>query len=366
MKKHNLLFLITIIICTQKPTILNAQNRRYDNYDLNSLSYILPKLDPKLQISEYIRRIFQDKKGNLWFGTNGDGVCRYDGKTLTYFSTKEGFAGYAVRGIVEDKDGNVWFGTDGGVSKYDGKSFTNFSTKEGLSSTDVWSMYCDKSGTIWVGTSDGLCFHKPSITLKTGEKAFAIFPILFADVKNPVSRFTPKLVWAVLEDKAGNLWFGTDGLGVCRYDGKSFTIFTEADGLANNNVGCILEDKKGNIWFGTRFGGVSRYDGKTFTNFATQDGLGSNFVYTILEDKTGKIWFSTLTGGVSRYDPSAALKAGKITFTVFKNNSNLTKSNHIQSMLEDKNGKLWFGFSGGLFRFDGQSFVNITKSGPWK
>ena len=100
-------------------------------------------------ISAFVRRIFQDTKGDLWFGTNGDGVIRYDGDSLEYFSINEGFGGVAVRGIVEDREGNVWFGTEGGVTKYDGESFTNFAEKDGLASNDVWSIVIDSKGMIW-------------------------------------------------------------------------------------------------------------------------------------------------------------------------------------------------------------------------
>jgi ligand-binding sensor domain-containing protein len=55
----------------------------------------------------------------------------------------------------------------------------------------------------------------------------------------------------MLEDKSGNLWFGTYGGGVSKYDGKSFTHFTEKEGLSNNTVLSMLEDKSGNLWFGT-------------------------------------------------------------------------------------------------------------------
>ena len=103
-------------------------------------------------------------------------------------------------------------------------------------------------------------------------------------------------------DKTGNLWFGTLGGGVSRYDGKSFTNFTIAQGLANNTVKSITEDKTGNLWFGTEGGGVSRYDGKSFTNFTTAQGLANNTVWSISEDKTGNLWFGTYGGGVSRYD----------------------------------------------------------------
>jgi serine phosphatase RsbU (regulator of sigma subunit)/streptogramin lyase len=104
------------------------------------------------------------------------------------------------------------------------------------------------------------------------------------------------------KDKTGNLWFGTYGGGVSRYDGKSFVNFTTAQGLANNNVWSITEDKTGNLWFGTDGGGVSRYDGKSFVNFTTAQGLANNTVWSITEDKTGNLWFGTYGGGVSRYD----------------------------------------------------------------
>ena len=70
-------------------------------------------------------------------------------------------------------------------------------------------------------------------------------------------------------DRRGNLWFGTLGGGVSRYDGKSFSNFTSLQGLANNIVYCITEDKMGALWFGTSGGGLSRYDGKEFKNFST-------------------------------------------------------------------------------------------------
>jgi ligand-binding sensor domain-containing protein len=52
------------------------------------------------------------------------------------------------------------------------------------------------------------------------------------------------------------------------YDGKTFKNFTEKDGLVNNAIMSMLEDKNSNLWFGTKLFGLSRYDGKTFTTFS--------------------------------------------------------------------------------------------------
>jgi serine phosphatase RsbU (regulator of sigma subunit) len=131
-------------------------------------------------------------------------------------------------------------------------------------------------------------------------------------------------------DKTGNLWFGTYGGGVSRYDGKTFTNYTTAQGLANNLVRSITEDKTGNLWFGTEGGGVSRYDGKTFTNYTTAQGLANNIVYSISEDKTGNLWFGTNGGGVSRYD-------GK-TFTNYTTAQGLP-DDVVTQVVMDKNGK---------------------------
>jgi len=87
--------------------------------------------DTALQTSKHIRSILQDKTGNFWFGTDGDGACRYDGNSLTCFTEKEGLCSNFVRTSLEDKAGNIWFGTRDGVCRYDGKSFANLTDKEG-------------------------------------------------------------------------------------------------------------------------------------------------------------------------------------------------------------------------------------------
>lgn len=84
-----------------------------------------------------------------------------------------------------------------------------------------------------------------------------------------------KFVQCCLQDKKGNMWFGTAGNGVYVYDGKSFVNFTHQsfihfslkNDLNHNDILCCMEDKTGNIWLGTRNTGLSRYDGKVFTDY---------------------------------------------------------------------------------------------------
>jgi ligand-binding sensor domain-containing protein len=67
-----------------------------------------------------------------------------------------------------------------------------------------------------------------------------------------------------MQDKSGNLWFGTTDNGLYKYDGKSFNQFTTNDGLDCNKIYCILEDKDGKIWVGTEVG-LCLYNGMTFS-----------------------------------------------------------------------------------------------------
>jgi streptogramin lyase len=172
----------------------------------------------------------------------------------------------------------------------------------------------------------------------------------------------------VLEDRKGNLWFGTKDSGVYCYNGKSFLHYTTRQGLASNMALHLYEDKSGNIWFATG-GGASRYDGKSFRNFTTKDGLPNNDITTIIEDKTGKLWFGT-RGDACFYD-------GK-TFTVFKNKDGKPFYN-VWAIIEDQKGNVWFGAtiindrrsngkggdtlfaSEGLWRYDGSTYTKVSQ-----
>jgi hypothetical protein len=79
-----------------------------------------------------------------------------------------------------------------------------------------------------------------------------------------------------------------------------FTTYNTDNGLALDQVYSGYKDGHGNLWFGTNGGGVSKYDGKDFINYTTAQGLANNVVWSIVEDKSGNLWFGTDGGGVSK------------------------------------------------------------------
>jgi ligand-binding sensor domain-containing protein len=83
-------------------------------------------------VREFVRTMYQDRNGNYWFGTNGDGIIRYDGRTLEKITIAGLLPNFRVFEIVEDREGNIWFGTSEGLLKNDGLKFETFLLKEGL------------------------------------------------------------------------------------------------------------------------------------------------------------------------------------------------------------------------------------------
>jgi ligand-binding sensor domain-containing protein len=299
-------------------------------------------------VREFVRTMYQDSKGNYWFGTNGDGIIRYDKQTLEKIIIEGISPRFRVLEIVEDKAGNIWFGTSEGLIKYNGKHFNTFSKKEGLQNEEIWGLAIDKNGLIWVGSTGG-------VSNFDGEK-FTPFSLPDSMVENPKSMLSPKLVFKIIEDKNGTMWFATDGNGIFKYNNGKFAHLTTKNGLTDNNTADIIEDSQGNIWIGTFYGGVSKFDGKTYTNFTKDRTIAGEETYNLYEDSQGNIWFTAEGYGVYRYD-------GK-DFAQFTIENGLT-SNVVQSIFEDNKGQLWFGTWQGICIFDGEKFVNANDKEPW-
>ena len=191
---------------------------------------------------------------------------------------------------MQDKGGKLWFATIDGVYNYDGKSFTSFIVKEDgpgfmSSNHNVESILEDKAGNIWFG----------------GRNNEGVYRYDGKSITNIEIKEQKPFNWArpFLVDKNGDVWFINWG-GAYRFDGKSTKKFTSNDGL-NITVTSIIEDKNGILWFGGK-GGICRYDGANFTCFSKQDGLINDDVWSILEDRTGNLWIGTKNTNLYRYD----------------------------------------------------------------
>ncbi|MFC3416137.1 sensor histidine kinase [Algoriphagus hitonicola] len=327
-----------------------------------------------------------DQSGNLWFGTWGAGISKFDGTSFTNFSTAHGLSNNLVHCLAEDLNGNLWIGTEGGgISIYDGYSFTTLSQSDGLVNDVIYGIYHDSKGNTWIagGNKGATKFDGESFTSfnkETGLSANSIIKIIedkhgfiwFGTGNNGTFRFDGKdfihftiedglasnTILSISKDKAGNLWFGTDGGGISKYSQGTnlnqkgeFTSYTLADGLGNNQVWDIKEDLQGNIWLATGGGGVSKFDGEIFTNYTSSQGLAEDVVYTITTDKSDNKWIGTAGGGLVLFKGNA--------FTNFTPDLGIAL-NGVFGIQEDDKGNLWFGTNGeGITKYDGKSFTNF-------
>lgn len=210
--------------------------------------------------------------------------------------------------------------------------------EQGLSSSFIRSLLFDKEGNLWMGTVGG------GATRYDGS-SFTSF------TEN--NGLTNNTVLAMIQDSKGRIWFGTEGGGACCYDGKIMWRFTKDEGMSDNTILALCEDKQGRIWFGTNGAGVCVYDGKTITTYDESMGLNNNTVRSIIQDSKGEMWFGTNGWGASRFN-------GK-TFTYFGTGAGLN-SKIVHSIIEDSKGNIWFATDdGGVNIFDGKRISYLTK-----
>ncbi len=331
-----------------------------------------PEKVPVLTFTRGILAVFEDSKGNFWFGSRGEGVCCYDGHTYTYYTSDQGLPEHNyVRVIEEDDRGNIWFD---GRSFFDGE---RIHTLEGVGEWDALKTRANRfksSSASWELIPGAKWFSVPNdgILRYDGKKLdYLAFPIPKEDtlfVKGmgltymPAYPFFPYYVLTTLKDREGRMWFGTQSRGVVGYDGEGFTYFNP-DSFGNATICSLFQDRSGVYWFGSNGGGLYRYDGKQYRNFTAEHGLDNpGFckgdyrdmpgtlarVWAINQDNEGNLWFGTADAGVWRYD-------GKnlINYTI---EDGLT-DNFVSAIYKDREGKMWFvTMSGDLCTFNGHNF----------
>ncbi|MEX0996420.1 MAG: two-component regulator propeller domain-containing protein [Flavobacteriaceae bacterium] len=316
------------------------------------------KGDVVTELGNNIIVVFQDKKNVYWFGSWETGVYKYDGKELVNFTTKHGLLNNRIDEIKEDDFGNIYFvsaNATSAISKFNGNAFTTLTAVPSenwkLESTDLWFKYS-------YGNT-GKVYRYDGITL---------FEL---QLPKPPNLSNPFDVYSIYKDRKGNIWFGTNPVGVCRYDGKSFEWITEEDVTEFRNEGAngvrsITEDKNGDFWFNTEYR-YSVYDSATLKSnkfYSRDESIGGldgkkdsnldEYLSSVL-DNNNDLWFVTYLDGVWKYDARLPDGQGmKITHYPVQDNS---KNISLFSIYKDNNGDLWLGtHENGAFKFNGQTF----------
>ncbi len=218
---------------------------------------------------------------------------------------------HLVRSIVQTEDGYLWILAGQGVLRFDGREFENvsleadhpiyelFSTNGrsgkltqkdlidyGLSSDQIQAVIEDRKGFLWVGTEFGLDrLSKASNGQIHTENYLENVDVL-----------------SLFEDREGSIWVGTRSAGLKCLKETVFTTHSVSNGADSNHFTSLLKDSKGRIWAGTRYGDLYRLEDGHFGKVPFETDIFDNFMFTIEEDNQGRILFGTEYRGVHMYE----------------------------------------------------------------
>jgi len=296
--------------------------------------------------------LYKDKEDNVWIGTYFAGVAYTWDESITsirrYYANSEGCdMGYYIREIVPDEDGNLWIGTESqGLTRLDQRldNIVQIPIDENGNSCNIHGLCCD-GDFVWVGTYEQtrslVRIHRRTLASKSYPSA-------------------GKEIYTICRTSGGELWIGTTS-GLKRYD-RATDRFV-GDSAIRSHVYHIREDSSGNIWAATYSDGLYKYDAMKDAwrhyLYAERDtaSLAANKVLSVFEDSRNRIWLTTEGGGLCRYDSEAD------SFVRYKNRLPFDTCYRIE---EDAQGVFWITSNKGLIRFDAEAlsyYVFTTDDG---
>lgn len=346
-----------------------------------------------LRPDEFLRYRYEDRAGNLWLGSEDQGLYQISGNRLNhYLYDKNSSASHRVRVGGEDREGNLWVFSDKQLLRFHDNRFIPCFSPDGFDGAPIRSVFCDREGTVWVGT-DGQGLYRLSrqfltaYSVKDGLLDNNVYPVYedrqgaiwigasqsgitrFADGKFTVYRLARREqngkseisvtgapgqgakvnVDAFYQDNSGQLWVGIGG-GLVTLNGNKLTDYSSILDSPKESTEAILQDRSGTLWFGTTKGLFKMRDGKV-TGYFTSAGLPGHAITALLEDHAGTLWVGT-RDGLARFDGER--------FTAFTTNQGLV-GNRIRCLYEDADGVLWIGTTdSGLSRYQDGRFTSYT------
>jgi ligand-binding sensor domain-containing protein/signal transduction histidine kinase len=281
---------------------------------------------------DFATSLAQTPDGYLWIGTSG-GLVRFDGTRFTVFDPENepAFRDDSVYSLYTSRDGTLWAGTEGGgLVRYRAGSFRAFGPAEGLTNGFVRVVFEDRARNLWVGTDNGLFRLE-------GESLVRVDGV--GDVPHVA-------VHSIAEDRAGRLLVGGGGLLVM--NGRQVAHYSSSENLADNAIRTICETSDGALWIGT-ISGLRRLDrGLEGNPFAAPRILsGANIAY-LLSTRNGAVWIGTYGHGLMRYQGGRVVPGPA------------TPHNNLLALFEDNENNIWVGTQGGLLRLSPSAATTVT------
>ncbi|MHB9030661.1 MAG: ligand-binding sensor domain-containing protein, partial [Candidatus Latescibacterota bacterium] len=310
-----------------------------------------------------IQSLLADRAGNVWFGTSGEGVIRFDGSGWFHHAPgdtvqlSEAPLSAQIIDMAEDPDGSVWFAGDRGLSRFDGASWRTWTMRDGLPGDRVTGVDSAPDGVIW-------CIAGGALASFDGV-TFTTYP---APVQEDIHR-APYFYGSLTIAADGTIWTDEVELrlktgtrisyakGVWRFrEGLWELIPLNPGGMDNYEIGKVCADTDGSVWFSTARDLICR-NGETERTYRV-DGPSSTLHAEIVPDRGGSFWFS----GVSNLS-SSGTNLAQYDGTSWETFDQYHALNITASRIElDERDRLWFFQQSDLVSFDGDSLrIELRK-----
>jgi len=269
-----------------------------------------------------LRAILRDDDGNLWVGTDGDGLYRLHLSELSLLGGPGTDMPEPVSSIVNGPDGSMWIGrTCNGLTRVDASGHADPQPPgfEHFSGECVGGMFAQPDGSLWAGTFGGVLIHR------------GVDGTVDADPDWPKGTS----VRALQMDGAGRLLIGSDhGLFV-----KQGHEVHHVDALGGAEISMIVPARAGGFWVSSNRGLFRVKDDQVVERWSPQNGLSGRFVRSVYEDERGVLWVGTYGDGLDR------IENGKVS--VFRSTRGLGED-VVSCMLRDDDNRLWMSGNRGI------------------
>lgn len=287
-------------------------------------------------VPDSVNDISVDAQGNIWFGTSNFGIVFYNGsKWKNYRTSNSGLPGNWIGSIDFNSKGNMWANSISSIVFFDGK---NMLTIDSITTAEIVCLAVDNSNNVWLGTNG------TGLLKFDGNNWFQYIihdTTLFSYIKNIYIDHND-VVWAV------------SLFGIYKIDGNLRLMYTENDHkMPDNSITDVLLDKDGNFWaVGTKGIAYRPTDGAWTTLDSASKALPVSNFRSVCVDSNNVKWFATFGGGIASYDGNS--------WKFYNQQNSGIYSNYNKSIAADKKGTVWIGsFGRYVSKFDGISWKNI-------
>jgi len=335
---------------------LDRQGDVWAGTDGQGLNRLRPKVFEVLEESRglNVQSVCGDGHDGLWIGYFGQHIDHWHEGRLDQFRSGQGLVNLGVKSVFLDRDDTLWVGTRlGGLLQLQNGRFSPAPGSDALARDyEISALYQDQSNRLWAGTQAGLA------ELAAGKWGL-------------VNGLGDTVVRAIVEDAAGNLWVGTQGAGLCRLHDHVATWFGRTNGLPSDNINCLYQDREGALWVGTSIGLASFADDK-WTSFAGHFRGASGNISYLSDDAQGYLWMGSTVGLLRAKKTDLDLfAAGKLDSVPVRSYgqpdglpTRVCSQGSEPAAWRGPDGKLWFPTISGLVSVDPKQLQTNTNPPP--